>query len=226
MRTHRYIWALASVLLASCYDYSVPDNVVHGETVYTQPDPAFTFQGNLHTYWLDTNVNVFQNSQTPTSALNLTDPQYAGVVAAIDSNMQAVGWTKSGQGPQGCSPPLCNAPGFPVPPAAGTAVVRLSLAQGTGTYWYGGYWCDPYYYYWCYYDWYYAGSYQYGTVAMTLNDFTTPVAPGTKMPIRWIAAMYGVSTSSAGTAPSAQDIARVADAIPRAFSQSPYLSIH
>ena len=178
--------------------------------------PAFPSFAGLSKYWLDTAVQVFENSQTPTAVLNLTDPQYAGIIAAVDSNMQALGFTKLGQGPQG-------SPNFPVPPAAETAVVRLALAKGTGTYWYGGYWCDPYYYYWCYYDWYYAGSYQYGTVAMTLNDFTTPVSPTAKLPIRWIAAIYGVSTS-AGTVPSAQDIARVADAIPRAFAQSPYLA--
>lgn len=215
MKSHRYLWALATALLASCADYSVPDNVVYGELVYTQQDQAFTGFKNLNTYWIDTAFRLYEDDPQNPILQDLTD--YPGIVSAIDSNMQALGYTKLGQGTQ------LDA-GFPTAGTAGATVIRMAVAKGTGTYWYGGYWCDPYYYYWCSYDYYYAGSYKYGTVMMSLNDFSVPAAdppdPSQTLPIRWIAAMYGVASTPA------YDIPRVVDAINRAYGQSPYLDTH
>ncbi len=213
MRTHRYFWALAAALLASCADYSVPDEVQYGQVVYTQPDSTFTGFKALDTYWLDTVVKVYEDDPQNPTTLNLADAQYQGIVNAIDTSMQGFGYTKLGQGTQ-------LDPSFPQAGTAGTAVIRMAVAKGSGTYWYGGYWCDPYYYYWCYYDWYYAGSYKYGTVMMSLNDFSVPAAAGTDLPIRWIAAMYGVASTPA------YDVPRIAEAVVRSFSQSPYLDTH
>ncbi len=205
MRTHRYSWALAIALLASCADYSVPDNVLYGEAVYTQPAPGFDFK-TLDSYFLDPVVKVFEDDPLLPTTIDLRDAQYTGIVNAVDTNMQALGYTK-----------LTT---IPVPPVAGATVVRMAIAKGTGTYWYGGYWCDPYYYYYCGYDWYYAGSYKYGTVMMSLNDFSVPPGGTTNLPIRWIAAMYGVASTPA------YDIPRITDAVNRAYGQSAYLDTH
>ncbi len=213
MRTHRYFWALAAALLASCADYSVPDEVLYGSIVYTQPQTGFTFKGNVSSYWLDTAVKVYEDDPSvPSAILDLTQSQYSGLVAAIDTNMQGLGYTRLGAGPP-------TSPNFPQPGDAQATVIRLAVAKGTGTYWYGGYWCDPYYYYWCYYDWYYAGSYKYGTVMMSMSDFSAPADPNTQLPIRWIAAMYGVASTTA------YDIPRITDAVNRSFGQSQYLSV-
>ncbi|HET8541139.1 MAG TPA: hypothetical protein VFL83_14790 [Anaeromyxobacter sp.] len=211
MRIHRYLCALAAALLASCADYSVPDNVLYGEAVYTQPDPAFTGFKALDFYWLDTAVKVYEDDPDNPTLDDLTD--YPGIVSAIDANMEALGYTKLGAGP-----PID--PAFPSDGTAATAVLRVAVSKGTGEYWYGGYWCDPYYYYWCYYDWYYAGSYKFGTVMMSLNDFSVTAGPGTTLPIRWIAAMYGVATTVG------YDVQRIAGAIDVAFGQSQYLDTH
>ncbi len=204
MRTHRYFWALAAALLASCADYSVPDEVLYGSVVYTQPEPGFTFKGNVSSYWLDPAVKVYEDDpNVPSDVLNLNDSQYSGLVSAIQTNMKALGY----------GDPL---PAKPTAGDTGATVLRMAVAKGTGTYWYGGYWCDPYYYYWCYYDWYYAGSYKYGTIMMSLSDVSNP-DPGANIQIRWIAAMYGVASTPG------YDIPRVADAINRSFGQSRYL---
>ncbi len=213
MKNHRHFWALAAALLASCADYSVPDEVVYGVVVYTQPQPSFVFKGNVSSYWLDTAVKVWEDDpNVPSQILDLKQSQYTTLVNAIDSNMQALGYTKLGAGTQ-------LDPGFPQPGDTGATVVRLAVAKGTGTYWYGGYWCDPYYYYWCYYDWYYAGSYKYGTVMMSMSDFSS-ADTAVSIPIRWIAAMYGVASTTA------YDIPRITEAVNRSFGQSQYLDIH
>ncbi len=207
MRTHRYFWALAAALLASCADYSVPDEVLYGQVVYTQPDSTFTGFKSLDSYYLDLTVKVYEDDPQNPTTINLGDSQYAGIVNAIRTNMEEVyGYTR-----------LTS---IPPPGTAGAAVVRMAVAKNTATYWYGGYWCDPYSYYWCYYDWYSAGQYEYGTVMMSLNDFSVAANPGTNLPIRWIAAMYGVASTPA------YDLPRIVEAINRSFSQSQYLDTH
>src|SRR5512138_3974816 len=85
MRTHRYIGALAAaLLLASCADYSVPDEVLYGSVVYTQPQPNFDFK-TLNTYWLDPAAKVFENDPNNPTILDLTNTQYAGIVNAVDT---------------------------------------------------------------------------------------------------------------------------------------------
>lgn len=211
MRTPRYFWALAAVVLASCADYSVPDEVVYGELVYTQQDPTFTGFATLNQYWLDTAFNTYEDDPQNPVPGSLLD--YPSIISTIDRNMTALGYTKLGQGPFG-------EPGFPAAPTPGLAVIRTAVSKGSAAYWYGGYWCDPYYYYYCAYDWYYAGSYKYGTVMMSLNDFTVADTGGANLPIRWIAAMYGVASTPA------YDIPRISEAMDRAFGQSPYLDTH
>lgn len=192
MRTYRWFATLAVAMLAGCGDYSAPDEVLFGEAVYTQQSPAYDFKP-LNTYYLDPTMKVVEDSQ----ASNETLP--SSVVAAIDANMQRLGYTAA---------PLAS------------ANVRLdtSLLKGTGAVYYPGYWCDYWYYYSCYYDWYYAGSYKYGTLILQMGDLSTPA--NQPLQIRWVAGMYGVGETGA------VNVQRGVDAINRAFAQSPYLDTH
>ncbi len=201
MRTHRYLWALAAALLASCADYGAPDEVTFGAAVYTQPSALFTATG-LDAYYLDTVATVVEDDPKNPGSIDLTNPYYSGLVATIDGNMRAYGYSTK----------------LTTPPAQGTAnavVLKLALMRGSAAVYYPGYWCDYWYYYSCYYDWSYAGSYNYGTVFLTMSDF--PARNGGKLTVEWLAAMYGVATSAT------YDVGRISSAIDRAYSQSPYL---
>jgi hypothetical protein len=197
MRTRRYFWALAAALLASCYDYGAPDEVVYGEAVFTQPSPGFDFKP-LTSYYLDPQYRLVDGDQV--TDVNLP----SNVATAIENNMQALGYTKV----------------TALPPAGTPATVGLKVAvlKGAAAVYYPGYWCDYWYYYSCYYNWYYAGSYTYGTVVLEMGDLSAPAA-GT-LPVVWTGLVYGVA--SAGPV----DSQRVVDGINRAFGQSPYLDTH
>jgi hypothetical protein len=170
MRTHRWSWALAAALLASCAGYGAPDEVLYGEAVYTQPRPSFDYQP-LGTYFLNAQYLHFEDDLPVTSDLP------ANVKTAIDSGMQGLGYT--------------------VASGADTADVQLGVTvlDGTAAVYYPGYWCDYWYYYSCYYDWYYAGSYKYGTAILEMTDVRGGLPEGSDVPVVWIGAVYGVATT-------------------------------
>ncbi|BDG05603.1 DUF4136 domain-containing protein [Anaeromyxobacter oryzae] len=192
MRTHRFFWGLAAALLASCGSYGAPDEVVFGEAVYTQQSPGFDFKP-LSTYYLDPTMKVVNDT------VSTTEPLPSGLQSAIDSHMAALGYTAA-------------------PLAVANVGLHASLLKGTGTVYYPGYWCGYYSYSGCYYGWSYAGSYHFGSVILEMGDLTAPA--GGTLPIRWVAAMYGVATT--GTV----DVQRAVNAVDRAFAQSPYLDTH
>lgn len=198
MRTHRYSWALAIALLASCADYSVPDEVLYGQAVYTQAKPAYDFKP-LTTYYLDRLAKVYEDDANNPTTIDLDSAQFSSVQTAIHANMTRLGYTE-----------LASRPVGPTPGAVG---LQLVVLKGTGAVWYPGYWCDPYYYGYCYYDWYYAGSYKYGTVTLAMGDLSGTSTTG-GLDLVWVAAMYGVASTPA------YDIPRVVEAVNRAFGQS------
>ncbi len=206
MRTLRYLGALAPVLLlASCYDYSTPNDVVNGAVVITQQNASFDYTGTTH-YYLDPTANVFDNSQTPSSTVPIDTGAYAAIGQAIDQNMAAAGFTKV-PWPSG---------GLPNPPVATphTVGIKVSMLKGTVDTYYPGYWCDYWYYYNCYYTPSYVGSYNPGTMIVEMGDLSTT---STSLPIAWLAAVYGV----AGT--TGYNVTLATQGINRAFGQSPYL---
>jgi hypothetical protein len=201
MRTHRWFWALAAALLASCAGYGAPDEVLYGNAVYTQPKPSFDFKP-LGTYYLDPDYKLVEDANSSNVALP------SAVIATIDQNMQALGYTKSAD--------LASIVG-----QAGAVGIKVSLLKGTGAVYYPGYWCDYWYYYSCWYDWTYAGSYVYGTVMLEMGDLSVGAnPPDGKLPILWLGAIYGVSGGATF------DIPRVQAGIDRAFAQSQYLDTH
>jgi hypothetical protein len=195
MRTHRYFWALAVALLASCADYGAPDEVLYGEAVFTQPKAGVAFT-QFDTYFLSPEYAHFEGaSDTP-----VRSPLPASVRTVIDTNMQRLGYT-------------------PVD-AITAADVQLDVVvlDGESAVYYPGYWCDYWYYYSCYYDWYYAGSYQYGTAVLSMADVRAAPPQGQEVPSVWTAGVYGVASTPT------YDIQRVADGFSRAFEKSPYLA--
>ncbi len=200
MRMHRYFWALAAALLASCADYSTPDEVVNGAVVITQPKPGFDFKP-LATYYLDTTIKVVEDD------VSTTDPMPSGIADAITANMTALGYTRVDTGNQ-----LADL-------QAADVGLKMAVLKGTGTVYYPGYWCDYWYYYSCYYGWSYAGSYSFGAAILEMSDLanfsTTPDQP---LQIVWSAMVYGVASTSA------YNTQRAVEGINRAFGQSPYLA--
>jgi hypothetical protein len=204
MKTQRIPWVLGAALLASCYGYGAPDEVVFGEAVYTQEKPAYDFKP-LSTYYLDPNIKIVEDNTSNEVAMPDT------LKSTIDRNMQTVyGWA---------SDQTIGVGGKP------NANVRLKafVLKGTGAVYYPGYWCDYWVYYGCYYDWYYAGSYKFGTILLDMGDLTQPPpTPGEPKPLDslWVGVVYGVATSPT------YDTQRILDGVNRAFSQSPYLDTH
>ncbi len=207
MRTHRYFWAPAAMLLlASCADYSVPSEVTNGAVVITQQNAGFDYA--LRTkYYVDPTASVIKDDPNNPDTLDLTQPPYNQILQAIDDNMQAAGFTTK----LNALPPQIT---FPLPDAVG---VHVTMLKGTVSVYYPGYWCDYWYYYSCWYDWSYAGSYNTGTMIVEMSDFNV-ASDATSLPIAWLAAVYGV----AGTASYNTTLA--VQGVNRAFGQSPYLN--
>jgi hypothetical protein len=201
MRTHRHIWVLAAAaLVAGCADYGAPDEVLFGTAVYSQPKAGFDPQA-LGTYYLFTDAVVLGDTATITpQTINLLLPQYAGILDAIDANMQGYGYRKTL-----ILPPPAGEPG--------TATIRVAIMSGTAAVYYPGYWCDYWVYYSCYPNYSYAGSYKFGTVFVDMGGFRTDG----KLDSEWIGAVYGVATGVP------YDTPRIVDGINRAYAQSPYL---
>lgn len=172
MRTHRYFWALAVALLASCADYGASDEVLYGEAVFTQPKPGFDFASLGGTYFLSDSYVHFV-AEAP-----VTDPLPANVRTAIENNMTALGYTVAAD------------------LASADVALGVAVIDGTAAVYYPGYWCDYWYYYSCYYDYYYAGSYQYGAAILEMSA-SQGVAPGEKAPVVWASVVYGVASTPA-----------------------------
>jgi hypothetical protein len=196
MRSHRWLAPLVVALSASCDYGGAPDEVLFGEAVLTQPATGRDFKP-LATYYLDPTVKVMGDTLIATE-----QPMPDAVRSAIDANMARLGYTAA---------PLSG---------AGKADVglKMSLLRGTADVYYPGYWCDYWSYYGCYYDWTYAGSYNFGTAILEMGDLSAP--DGTRLPILWLSAVYGVATSAT------LDVSRAVDGLNRAFAQSPYLDTH
>ncbi len=199
MRNHRYLWALAAALFASCADYSVPDSVLYGTAVYTQPAPGFNPAGKSLTYYLNPTYREV-DGETKTDIPLDTVPT---VRDAIIQQMENVyGYT-----PVAAPPPLTK-------PDA-DVVMNMTVLKGNVDVYYPGYWCDYWYYYSCYYGGaYYGGSYDVGMLVLELGDLSST---SSTLPILWSGLVYGVVTNTWN------DQTRAVDGINRAFGQSTYL---
>ncbi len=203
MRNHRYLWALAAALLASCADYSVPDSVLYGAAVYTQPAPGFNPAGKGLSYYLDPQYTEVDGETQTQVALP------GQLVTAITTQMESVyGYTRIDTGDQ-----LADL-------AAADVGIKTTVLKGNVNVYYPGYWCDYWYYYSCYYGGaYYAGSYNVGTFVIELGDLSAfpPSQPDEKLPVLWTGLVYGVASTGQ------VNLQRAVEGTNRAFGQSTYL---
>jgi len=183
------------VLLGSCY----PEGAEYYDEldiVYTDYDEEFDF-ASLGTYSIpDKIVKVTGNVTEGEDPEFVKEPQNTQMLQKIESNMTALGWTKTAD------------------PADADLVFFPAVWTNTTIYYWYDYWCW-YYPYYCGWGWGYpsVSSYTTGTLVMTLVvDGENYVDPARV----WSGAANGLLSGS-------YNVARVNNAIDQAFKQSPYL---
>lgn len=185
--------------LGGCY-LEGPEYTEELDLVYTNYDPAYNFASKGTYAMPDKVVKVTGDPLAPPEYIK--DIYGIPILAEIDANMAALGWTKVD---------VNATPDIQLLPAAWTTTTIV------GGYW-GGYYCWWYPYYcgggW-YYPYYPVSSYSTGTLLLTITD---PNLEGTDGSLRnvWTGAMNGLLSGS-------YDIDRIKKGIDQAFTQSPYL---
>lgn len=191
---HRLAGLLMMVTLASCGDTTASDEVLYGQAVATVQKPSTNFT----TYTTFTVANTVQVHDAASGAQQDATKDAPQLADYVKKTMEARGYQY-----------VTYAPGVNV-----DLFIAFDAYLGSTTY--GGYWCDWYYWgysYGCYP--YYAGTYEYGTLVMSMGDRKN--ATSTVMPTVWAAAMYSVLGTDAYNAQIIQT------SIDRAFAQSPYV---
>jgi len=183
------------VLLGSCY----PEGAEYYDEldiVYTDYDEEFDFT-SLQNYSIpDKIVKVTGELIDGGDPEFVKEPQNSQMLAKIESNMSALGWTKTED------------------PAEADLVLFPAVWTNTTIYYWYDYWCW-YYPYYCGWGWGYpsVSSYTTGTFVMTLVvDGENYVDPARV----WTGAANGLLSG-------AYNVTRVNNAIDQAFKQSPYL---
>lgn len=199
----------AAALLASC-GYDVPNSVVNGVAVVTQHQPAANFNDYV-TFSIDPTVAVVDETGSVSTSFTVDG---ANLVPTISSNMRARNYTEVAW--RGDSTPA-------------DLHIKMNATLGdvdTYTY-YPGY-CGWYPYYYCYPSWSYAGSYNFGSLVLTMGDVknATPGGGG-KLPLIWTSSSRGILSDyyTPGVPSGGANVnwARVQESIDRAFADSPYI---
>jgi hypothetical protein len=196
----------AAALLASCFE-SAPDSVLHGVAVVTQQTPGTTFS-KFSTFSVDPTVAVVDDTGSVTNKFTVDGSQ---MVPTIVSNMTQRGFMEV--------PWVGDATPADLP-------IKMEAHLGQADVYYPGY-CGWYPYYYCYPGWTYAGSYNFGTLVLTMGDNTARLPQGSKLPLVWTSASYGILSSyyTPGVPGNGSNVnfAKVNESINRAFNDSPYI---
>lgn len=200
---------LAAALLASC-GFDVPSSVENGVAVVTQFQPAANFDDYL-TFSIDPTVAVVDETGSVSQTFTVDG---ANLVPTISSNMVARNYVE-----------------VPWRGDATQADLHIKMSATLGnvdTYsYYPGY-CGWYPYYYCYPSWSYAGSYNFGSLVLTMGDVKN-AAPGGggKLPLIWTSSARGILSDyyTAGVPSGGANVnwARIQESIDRAFADSPYI---
>ncbi len=205
---NRKIYSFATVVLLTvlfgCYPGGA-DYIDEYDITYTNYDKTYDFVSK-GTYTLPNKVVKISGdlvSVNPQPPEYLKDVYGLPILAQIDANMQALGWTKVD---------VNSNPDIQVLPAAWESTTIIY-----GGYW-GSYWCW-YYPYYCGGGWYYpytpVATYSTGTLVMTMVDPNAESTDGSKR-VTWTGAINGLLVGT-------YDANRVNKGIDQAFYQSPYL---
>ena len=182
-------------MMAGCYPQG-PEYYEDLDLVYTNYDDAYDF-GAAGTYSMpDKIVKVTGNLLEGEDPEFVKEPYNSQILAKIEANMTALGWTKVDKN---ANPDL--------------ALLPATWSNTTIYYWYD-YWCW-YYPWYCGWGWGYpsVSSYTTGTLVMTLVAYDENYIEPTRV---WTSAVNGLLSGSV-------DMNRVNKGIDQAFDQSPYL---
>ncbi len=202
MKRKLYSFAILGLFaaLVGCYPAG-PEYVDELDIAYSNFDKNFDFVSRGTYSMPDKIVKITGDTNKPPEYVK--DIYGIPILAQIDKNMQALGWTKV--------------------TANTTEDIQLlpgSWSSTTIIYggYYGGYYCW-YYPYYCgggwYYPYTYTSSYTTGTLVMNMTDPKNESADGSRR-VAWTGAINGVLSGS-------YDINRITKGIDQAFKQSPYL---
>jgi hypothetical protein len=204
---NRKIYSLSTVALLTVLFGCYPGGATYVDEydiTYTNYDNTYNFKSKT-TYSLpDKVVKITGNPGDPPEYVK--DIYGFPILAQIDANMQAFGWTEVD---------VNSNPDVQLLPAAWESTTIIY-----GGYW-GAYWCWWYPYYcggggW-YYPYYPVSSYSTGTLVMEMVDPNAASTDDTDRVV-WTGAINGLLVG-------AYDANRVNNAINQAFYQSPYLKI-
>jgi hypothetical protein len=198
----------AAALLASC-GYDVPSEVENGVVVVTQHAPDANFDRYV-TFAIDPTVVVVNETGAVSETYTVDGTNIVPTLSANkrERNFTEVAW---------------RGPDTP-------ADLHLKMSATLGdveTYsYYPGY-CGWYPYYYCSPGYTYTGSYNFGTLVITMGDAQNAGGQGGSIPIVWTSASTGILSSyyTAGVPSGGNNVnwARIQEAVNRAFDDSPYI---
>jgi len=200
-KTISFTVALLVTVLFGCYPAG-PEYVEELDVTYSNFDKNFDFVSRGTYSMPDKVVKITGDPSKPPEYLK--DLYGVPILAQIDKNMQALGWTKVTAN---------TTEDIQLMPASVSSTTTIIYGG------YGGYYCWYYPYYCGGYGWYYpytyTSSYTTGTLVMTMTDPKKESADGSKR-AAWTSAINGVLSGTS-------DITRITNGIDQAFKQSPYL---
>ena len=200
--------ALAVAALLAC-GYDVPSSVVNGVAVVTQHAPNADF-GQYQTFAIDPTVTVVNETGSVSTTYTVDGTQ---IVPTIRSNMQERNFTEV--------PWLGNNT-----PADLHIKMNATLGDVETYSYYPGY-CGWYPYYYCSPGYSYTGSYNFGTLVITMGDAQNAGGEGGSIPVLWTSASTGILSSyyTPGVPSGGANVnyGRVQEAINRSFDDSPYI---
>jgi hypothetical protein len=194
------------VVLLSCYPAG-PDYVEDLDVTYTTYDQDFDFQSKGTYAMPDQIVIDVEIEDGDTTYVYMKDIFADPILAAIDDNMQANGWTKVNI--------IGGDPDVLVTPAA------ISSTTYFYSYWYD-WWYGGWYggWGWYYPPYYTVSSYTTGTMIITMADPNVEDdSPINQSETAWVGAANGLFTGD-------YNISRVTRAIDEMFDQSSYLKLN
>lgn len=198
-----FLMALSAFLLGSCYPEG-PEYTEDLDVVYTTYDPAYDFKAGS-TYAMPTKIVVDAQKDVSGNWVPeyMPDAFAAPILAQIELNMTALGWTRL--------PDIAGEAN----PAADIALTPAAIKSTTYfyTYWYD--WWYGGWYGWYYPPYYTVSSYTTGSMIMVISGSTVD-SPINQTQSAWLAVGNGLFTGS-------YDLNRVKKSIDQAFKQSSYL---
>lgn len=193
--------AMAGAFLLSCYPAG-PEYVEDLDVVYSTYDQEYDFKSQSTYSMPDKIVTDVKIDNGDTTYVYMKDVFAAPILAAIDQNMDKLGWVKKD---------IATEPDVLITPSVMSSTTYYYSYWYN--WWYGGYYGG--YWGWYYPPYYTVSSYTTGSMILTMADPNVESVIN-QSPAVWVSAANGLVTGY-------NDVERVVTAINQAFVQSPYL---